>query len=304
MSEQDTNLQEEQTTVIDDTEVEVTGELDLEVGEKPDAELEEHSKKVQKRIDKLTYEAREAQRQQTAAEGVRDEAILAAKSLHGRNQEYERIISTGEAQLVSRIKNAAETSVNFAKSKYQNAIDAEDEDTEATVEALNSLTLAQAELIEANRYDHEYQQRVANFAAQQQWAARQPIQPQVQQPAQVQQPTPEANEWAKKNTWFNNPEHYDMTAMAYGVHEDLVRNKGFTPDTDKYYAEIDKVIRQRFPEHFDEAKPSTVVAPAQRTTGVRSRKVKITASAAAVAKQLGLSNEQYANQVLKIKGMT
>lgn len=303
-------------TSDDDTkpEVKVSEESDVEIkvadDPKPEDkdELEEHSKKVQKRINQLTYEAREAQRQQATAEGVRDEAIRAAQSLHGRNQEYERIISTGEATLVDKIKTGAETAVNFAKSNYAKAVDADD--TDALVESQNNLIKAQAELVEANRYDAEYQARVANFAAQQRAAPPRPVQPSVQPSVQrqVKRPDPEMEEWAEKNQWFGfdgKPEQRrDMTAVAFAKHESLVTDEGVEVNSPKYYKAIDAEIKLRFPEYFDDGKtkPSTVVAPAQRNNGATPRKVTITASAAAVAKQLGLSPEEYAQQVLAERG--
>ena len=102
-----------------------------------------------------------------------------------------------------------------------------------------------------------------------------------------------------------------MTALAYGVHERLVRDEGFDPNSDEYFEAIDATMRSRFPEHFDEGagntqnasstsrRTNTVVAPSSRNNGARPRKVKLKGSQVQLAKRLGLTNEQYARQLTK-----
>jgi len=101
-----------------------------------------------------------------------------------------------------------------------------------------------------------------------------------------------------------------MTSLALGLHEKLVRS-GIDPTSDNYYRRIDDTMRKRFPEYFgdatlDEEKPaprttkhSNVVAPATRSTA--PKKVKITSSAAALARKLGITPEQYALETLKLE---
>jgi hypothetical protein len=116
-------------------------------------------------------------------------------------------------------------------------------------------------------------------------------------------------EWARKNPWFGPDKHNDseMTALALGVHEKLQKS-GVEVGSEKYYAEIDAAVRKRFPEKFGDEdievkapsrQTGSVVAPASRSVPTSRDKVRITASAAALAKRLGLTPEQYAAQVLK-----
>ena len=87
-----------------------------------------------------------------------------------------------------------------------------------------------------------------------------------------------------------------MTALAYGIHEKLV-GQGIRPDTEEYFQGIDKGMRESFPKYFRRApRQSTVVAPAGRSTGGKSSRVTLTPTAAALAKRLGLTPEQYAEQ--------
>ena len=105
----------------------------------------------------------------------------------------------------------------------------------------------------------------------------------------------------------------EMTAYAYGVHETLIRQEGADAESDEYYDERDRRVRSRFPEYFDEEStgsveqstsstsrsPSVVVAPSARNNGAKPRKVKLSRTQVALAKRLGLTPEQYANQLLK-----
>jgi hypothetical protein len=76
--------------------------------------------------------------------------------------------------------------------------------------------------------------------------------------------------------------------------------------TNEYYKRIDETMRKRFPENFESndddkpaarTKPSTVVAPASRSTS--SKRIKLSTSQQAIAKKLGLTNEQYARELIK-----
>jgi hypothetical protein len=70
-------------------------------------------------------------------------------------------------------------------------------------------------------------------------------------------------------------------------------------------------MRKRYPEYFDteetetkakpeaRSKPSTVVAPAVRSTA--SNKIKLKASQVALAKKLGLTPEQYALELRRLE---
>jgi len=275
-----------------------------------DDELEGYSEKVQKRINKLTWQANEEKRQREKSEQLRDEAINYARQVNQQNQQQAQLIATGEASLVEQIKSRAELAVKSARSEYRTVY--EEGNAEKIIAAQEALNLAQAELLEADRYDRDYQQRVQNWAAQQEQQRRyvnaqpQP-QPQRQQPV-VPKPTPEAADWTTKNPWFGKAEHRDMTAIAYATHEKLVRDDGIQPDTDEYYRQIDSTMRLRFPEYFkasdgqgqtNTARPATVVAPGSRNNGGKPRTVKLKPSQVKLAKKLGITLEDYAAQVLK-----
>ena len=107
-----------------------------------------------------------------------------------------------------------------------------------------------------------------------------------------------AEEWAARNPWFGADE--EMTSLAYGLHAKLV-NSGVDPQSDDYYAAIDKRVRDVFPDYFGKQKPrtSSPVAPASRNTA--GKKVTLTATQVALAKRLGVPLEQYAKHVAKLE---
>ena len=47
-----------------------------------------------------------------------------------------------------------------------------------------------------------------------------------------------------------------MTYTAFEIHKDLTEKEGYDPQTDEYYAEVDKRIRVEFPHKFDKTETS------------------------------------------------
>ena len=94
-----------------------------------------------------------------------------------------------------------------------------------------------------------------------------------------------------------------MTFTAFEIHKDLVEREGFDPQTDEYYAEVDKRIRLEFPHKFDKqestesTKPVQTVSSATRSTKTVRKTVRLTPSQFAIAKKLGVPLEEYAKQL-------
>ena len=166
-------------------------------------------------------------------------------------------------------------------------------DPEALLAAQEQLTAVQNEKFRVDSY--RPQQRAQQPAPQPQYQQPAPKPPQVDQ---------KALEWGKNNDWFEkDPE---MTGYAYGLHEKLVK-QGIDPRSDQYYEEIDKSVRRVFPDKFDDGSTEeeapqrqngSVVAAPSRTTK-KSRIVRLSSTQASLAKRLGLTNQQYAAQVMK-----
>ena len=92
-----------------------------------------------------------------------------------------------------------------------------------------------------------------------------------------------------------------MTTAAMTVHEDLV-GMGVDVESDEYYNEIDKRMKENFPHRFasqEQRRPVQKVASAGRTQQGR-RSVRLTKSQVAIAKKLGVPLEEYAKFVKEV----
>ena len=272
-----------------------------------DEELEGYSDKVKKRINKLRYQQHEERRQREAAEKMREEAVRVAQKYADENKKYHAIIQEGEQYLVHQIRERANLALEQAKGQYRQAY--EEGNTDKVVEAQEAMMRAQSEFQSADYQMNQMNAERQRFAQQPQRfpepqpPAQQP-QPQVQEPPQ---PTEKAAKWAQDNPGFGQEK--DMPALAYGVHERLVRDEGYDPNSDEYFETIDRTMRSKFPEYFGDEEVSTeepvtksppvVTAPSSRNNGAKPRKVKLTRTQLSLAKRLGLTPEQYANQLVK-----
>ena len=94
-----------------------------------------------------------------------------------------------------------------------------------------------------------------------------------------------------------------MTAAAFALHSQLTDEEGFDPNSDEYYSEVDKRLRQEFPHKFSETKKSgggSQVASAGNSASRNTQKrrtVKLSPSQVAIAKKLGVPLEEYAKYV-------
>tara|TARA_R110002110_G_scaffold104209_2_gene262899 strand:- start:1424 stop:2473 length:1050 start_codon:yes stop_codon:yes gene_type:complete len=320
ISKKGTVSQEESDSEVSDVEYEVVDDRPPEDRRPPkssseevgDDELSGYSEKVQKRINKLRYEQNEERRQREASERMRDEAVKVAQVLANKNKEYEALINRGEGALINTVKQKAEMTLENARSKYKKAY--EEGDTDNVVSAQEDLIKAQAELTEAERYEN-------NLPQQEQWQPpppqqeyrQAPVAPAPSQQVAPPEPSPESAAWAERNPWFMNPDNKAMTATAYGLHEEALRDQGLRPNSPQYFQYVDNGMRGSYPNYGwqDESdtdgrtatvtanQPSSVVAPSARNNGAKPRKIQLTSTQVALAKRLGLTNEQYAKELIK-----
>jgi hypothetical protein len=266
-----------------DVQVEETQTAPVQEGK--EEELEEYSQSVKRRIDKLTKKMREAERRESAAiEYAKNVNEKLKRSETLGVQKDERSIKEGDA----RIKTQEE----FTKRAMEAAIQAQDVEKQvAAQQQLAKLELERERLraserrLEREKTEPKEEINVDQYLQQ-------------QAPQQQQQPTatPEAEDWAENNKWFNKDRV--MTASAMVIHQDLAE-EGFDLNSEDYYNEISKRIRKEFPHKFEgSAKPTQRVASAVRTnTATGRRTVKLTPSQVAIAKKLGVPLEEYAKHV-------
>ena len=261
--------------------------------ENSDTEIDKYSAGVQKRIDQLTKQYRDEERARQEAQGLQEEAVKYAEKIKEENENLRRSLEDNEGVLLTQAKTRIEAQLEQAKAQYKTAYEAGDPD---------ELLKAQSELTRLQ--NEEY--RVSNYKAPKREESK-PVP--TEAPKQEAQPEPakppqRALDWADKNTWFMQDKR--MTGFAYGVHEELV-TKGVEPNSEEYYSEIDAAMKEAFPSKFEtdaeesappQSQAGNVVAPPSRTSK-KPRKVKLTPTAAALAKRLGLTAEQYAAQLMK-----
>jgi GH15 family glucan-1,4-alpha-glucosidase len=155
--------------------------------------------------------------------------------------------------------------------------------------------------VETQRYNSA-KARAEREAQRPQQAEPQVAPQQQQQQQQMPKPDPKAQTWAEKNEWFGSDRV--MTTAAFAIHQQLVDEEGFDPNTDEYYTEVDSRIRKEFPHKFQTAKNSgggsqvaSASSSASRSNKQGRRSVKLTHSQVAIAKKLGVPLEEYAKYV-------
>ena len=128
--------------------------------------------------------------------------------------------------------------------------------------------------------------------------------PQSQQVPKVEDLDPKLQTWMKNNDWFGSD--MIMTGAAQGLHQQLVGSEGFDPTSDNYYAEIDKRMRDSFPNKFqDKRQNAQAVAPAtsngRSVKSGRKKTVELTPGQVAFAKKMNIPLDRYAKEVAKLE---
>ena len=247
-------------------------------------ELDQISDSVQKRIDKLTYKMREAERQ-------RDEAVTYAQSITQNNTELKEKLKNSDSSLFKEYDNRVQSEIAGAKILLKEAQDVGD--GAAIADATEKLSRASAEAENLRRLAAQQAVREKNAS---QEVPKEDYQPTLQ--PQAAKPDPKAEAWAEKNKWFGDDQA--MTFAAFGIHKELVES-GYDPSSDDYYAEVDRRMQDNFPHKFSEEQSAPVqqVAASSRGAGGKksSRKIKLTPSQVAIAKRLNVPLEEYAKHI-------
>lgn len=257
---------------------------------KKEDELSGLSDAVKKRIDKLTFKMREAERREQAA-------LEYARSLQAETQSFKQKAQQLDQSLVSEYESRIKAQQQLVVDKMKSAV--ESGDVEGQIEAQKQLA---ALAIEEERVRVAKTQRVPTQQAAPQPAPQQQFQQPAPQPARAD---PRAEAWAERNEWFGQDKA--MTATAFVIHSQLVEEEGFDPTSDDYYEELDRRIQGEFPHKFRKEAPverqaPTAVASARPTSRSENnpRQVKLTRSQIEIARRLGVSVKDYARQLQKL----
>ena len=275
-NERETKLEEKQET---SEEVKEGGD---------DDKLEEYSKGVQSRIAKLTRKMREAERRERAA-------LDYAKAVEEKRKTAETKFSKVNDDYVKQFETRVKTGLESAQKELASAI--ENADAAGQIEA--NKKIAALSIDEARLNALKEQQTITKEEPAPRLSDAEKLPEST--PRDLPAPDPRAEDWAGRNEWFGKDRA--MTFTAFEIHKDLVEREGFDPQTDEYYAEVDKRIRLEFPHKFDTketqtSKPTQNVASVKRSAVRQGRQtVRLTSSQVAIAKKLGVPLEEYAKQL-------
>ena len=283
--------------IVDDTPERDRGRkpLDREVADPTDEEIDQYSDGVKKRIKELTHARHDERRAKEALLREKQELERLAQHMAEENKKLKQYVNSGTEQYAASQLQIAETEVEKAKRQLKEATEAFD--TDAVIAAQDALMDAKMKV-----------QAAKNFRPTPLQVEESEVQTQ-----QTQVSRPELDDktvrWQAKNQWFGSTGYEEVTSFALGLHQKLV-NSGVDPRSDEYFERIDARIKSTFPEVFggtedkpksgDSSKrPTSVVAPATRSTG--ARKVQLTPTQVALAKKYGLTPQQYAAEVAKLE---
>ena len=261
-------------------------------------ELDKYDEEVKNKLKQMRKVWHDERREKESAQREQQETLNVAQRLLQENKRIKTILTNGEKEYVATVQNAANMELEMAKRAYREAYDAGD--TDKIIEAQQALQSANYKIMQ-----------VKNFKLPPLQEEQFEVQPRQEQRQPVPKPDNKAEDWQNRNRWFG--QNRGMTAYALGVHEDL-KDNGVPVGSEEYYSELDKTIRQRFPEVFQDqqrsnestartdtarTRPSTVVAPVARSTS--PNKVKLKQSQLNTIKKLGITPEQYVKEFLKVE---
>lgn len=248
-------------------------------------ELEDYSDKVKSRINKLTGKLREAERREQAS-------FQYAKRVADENKKLKAQKNSLDNSYIQEFAARTEIETKKAEQDLQSAIQAGDAEKQvAAQKALAKLSIDNERLLATKEAKENSKEDNAEDVSEEQ--------PQVA-PRKID---PKAEAWAEKNPWFGKDEA--MTYASFGIHKKLVDEEGMNPNSDEYYAAVDKRMREEFPHKFgvnssESTRPVQPVASAGRSTtqSTSGRKtVRLSPSQVHIAKRLGVPLEEYAKYV-------
>lgn len=303
-------VEDQQTQTIQDQFFGIKNDVVADVPEVELEGMEEISEVVQEQqqesvgseIEEIKKQLEAEQNAKKAALSAETEAIQRLRELSEENQRLQGFVNQGSEVLNQQALNNAQWAKHNAQEKLKKAYDEGDSEAMAAAQA----ELAQATM--AEQQAGQYAQVVMNQASEN-----------IQPTPEMQKPKLDADmqAWSDKNPWFmnnSNTEHQRMTSYAMYLDQEI-RNDGIDPagNPSLYYDEVDKRMRNQFPNFFgvetqatevvenSPKQPASVVAPSTRSNGKNPRKVSLSKDQLRVARQLGISPKAYASQYLKLE---
>ena len=293
VEQESTSVEIEDADIVDDSSSDSNVEARTNVQD--DEELDKYSKKVDKRIKKLTAARRHAEEEAAAA-------VQYIQKVEAQNNEYKQRLSNLDKGYMSEYEGRITTQESQAKRALTEAYEAGEYDKVADAQTAISQIA-----IEKERLRMQKQRSAQNQQQEQQH--QQQAQQQQQQQAQQQQRAPARDDklesWMGKNPWFGPTGDNVMTGAARAIHNVLVAEEGFDPTSDDYYSEIDRRMRREMPNKFQGDKKNVQsVTPAgsgsRSLKSGRKKQVDLNPGQVALAQKLKIPLDKYAAEVAKI----
>jgi|SRR5215471_1898118 len=279
----------------------------------PEDEIGNYAKDAQKRIRAQHIANQEWRRRVAQANRDVAAATSLATQLYNENQQLKADDKRKDNALIEQALQRSEAQLVQAKQRFVVARQNNDIAQEVAAQEEIARATAEAHNLRLLRPAAPPSQTQTAPQPQQPQAQQQPLPPPLQQPQQEEEGT---RQWKARNTWWDQPGEEVMTNFAVGVAQSLER-QGIGPlnKPKEYWSKIDEQLRVKFPEKFGmepSEKPTTngsrpvAVAGATRTNGAApgsqpraGRHVTLTESQVKLARSLGLTNEQYAVQLVR-----
>jgi hypothetical protein len=174
--------------------------------------LEDYSDRVKQRMAQLKKVYHDERRAKEEASREKEEAIAYAQKVYEQNRKLQTTLSSGEEDYLKTLIGSAEKELTLAKRDYREAYDSGD--TDKIVDAQAAMNSAQYKLSQASNLKPQYKaSQTPENSVQSSQQVNRPI---------VPKPDAKAQAWQAKNQWFGQDE--EMTSLALGVHERLVRS--------------------------------------------------------------------------------
>ena len=287
------------------------------------SEAERRTRTSQDRINKAVAQAKEFQRRELQALQYVKELQEQNKDLSGQLLSSQQSSSQENMRLQEGYRDEFETRVETqaqaAKNAYKTAYESGDPDRMADAQQL--IAQAEADRAALNKYKQDYEDYKVKY---QEWLEDQqasqeqsfeelqreqgltnPVYGQPQNQPVYQEPSERAQKWAEKNEWFGSDQA--MTDQVMAIHKRLAAMQ-IDLESDGYYSEIDRQMREAFPHKFDIAGDETTVqkvVSGSRTTGTgrnqNNRRIELSPSEQQLAKKLGVPFKEYAKQKMRLQ---
>ena len=276
------------------------------------SEAEVKARTAQNRINQAVKQAKEYQRREL-------QALQYAKEIQAQNDALANQLkntqtSSAEQNLKiqqsysQEMENRVETQAQAAKRGLKTAY--ESGDPEAMAEAQQLLARAEADRNALAKYRQDLADYKVQYDA---WLDQQSQQ--VEQSQQIdftpteqpvyEEPSMRAQEWASSNEWFGTDSV--MTNVAFAIHNEL-QGSGIDLESDEYYSQIDKRMREELPHKFPaggKQQPVQTVVSNTRITGSgrnqNNREVRLNPSEQQLARKLGVPFKEYAKQKRRLE---